>query len=122
MLDRDDWEDLRRRKTQEKTNGRTWSLEFLAQAEVHQKNLTGQPEWDRFLSYLTEFGERLEAERAAAKDALLAPETVNHDDVMRLKLVIADLGGMIRCLNTILALPRDIVETGEKAREKLLSQ
>lgn len=121
MLDREDWLDFQKRKQKDKANGETFPLEFLAQAQVRMEHLTGNQDWDRFLSYLEGHNTRLKEGRDHLRDVLCSPELVDQGEIMQAKTALARVGGMIDMLEAVLQLPKDIIETGEKAKEKLSS-
>lgn len=117
MYDRGDFEELRKRKP--KVNGQ--HLEYLAQAEMMMQNLTGDQYWDRFLSYIQSALDGMKANLSGMEEALCSPSMVDPNEIMAAKLAIAAVGGRIESLEAVLALPKDIMETGERAREKLKS-
>jgi len=119
MLDRDDWKALNEQKRKESFNGHRFNLEFLAQAEVHQKNLTGHPEWDRFLSYLSAFSQKMQAERMVLKERLCDPQVVSTDTIMAMKMSIVRYDSIIEAVEAVMALPKAIIEMGDKAKNVL---
>ncbi len=119
MFDREDYAEFAERQKKQKANGHSSALEFLAQAEVHQRNLTGQPEWDRFLSYIQSTRDRIGQARLALKEKLCDISLVDNNEIMAVKMDIVRLDSLAEAFDAVLSLPKDIMETGEKAREEL---
>lgn len=102
-----------------KLNGHKPHLEYLAQAEVKMENLTGDPYWDIYLSYLQEALERMTARHSQLEAELCSPDTVDPNAIMGIKLAIAQIGGQIDAVEQAISLPKSIMEMGERAKEKL---
>ena len=94
-------------------------LEILAQAEVGAANLTGDPIWDIFLSYIQAAIERTEAEIRTTETLLGSPEVTDVPDLMRLKIQLARLKERVSAWNAVISLPKDIKIEGEKAKTLL---
>jgi len=94
-------------------------LEILAQAELNAANLTGDPTWDIFLSYIQAAIERTEAEIGTTEILLGSPEVVEIADLMRLKIQLARLKERVSAWNAVISLPKDIQIEGEKAKTLL---
>ena len=116
MWEREDYDKLVEEKKKEKLNGNRPNLEYLVQAEVKQANLTGDPDWDRFLEYLQSALDNLKARDAQLTAELRSPSTVDPNVIMGIKIAMADTVGQITAVESILALPKSIKELGEKAR------
>ncbi len=119
MYSRSDVEDMQKRLGKEKMNGQRGQLEYLVQAEVKMELLTGNPDFDVFLSYIQSTLNGLNDRLFLARDALCSSRTVNSDAITQLKLEIAGLDGMIKSMEAVLSLPKGIMEEGEKAKEIL---
>ena len=94
-------------------------LEILAQAEVGAANLTGDANWDIFLSYIQAAVERTEADIRMTETLLSSPDVVETTDLMRLKIQLARLRSQVSAWNAVISLPKDIKVEGEKAKEVL---
>lgn len=121
MPDIEDYRELVGRKKKEKINGERWNLQFLAQAQVRQNNLTGNPDFDRFLSYIQATVESLQEKSKSYEAMLCDPMLVNHDRIMEIKIAKTGVDNMIGALVAVMELPRQIMEVGEQAKEKLKS-
>ncbi len=119
MYSRSDVTDMQERLGKEKMNGQRGQLEYLVQAEVKMGLLTGNPDFDVFLSYIQSTLNGLDERLGQARNVLCDPKTVNSDLITALKLEIAEVGGMIKSMEAVLSLPKGIMEEGEKARERL---
>lgn len=119
MFSRSDFDEWKERSAKESLNGQKGQLEYLVQAEVKQKNLTGDQYWDIFLSYIQSTLEMLKDRDFKLRDTVCSPSTVSPNVITKLKLEIADVGGMIKMAEAVLSLPKGIMEEGEKARERL---
>ncbi len=94
-------------------------LEMLAQAAVKAELLTGDPNWDRFLSYLQAAAEATEAQRDGFAAIIADPATVNHERIMGAKIGLAECKGRLEAWNAVIALPKDLVEMGAQAKTLL---
>lgn len=116
---REEYQEFLTTKAAERVNGNRGNLEFLAQAEVKQKNLTGNPDFDTFLSYIQEAAERMRGEFLVMKDKLCDSAISDPAEIMASKLLISEMKGRIQAMEAVLSLPNEITEKGEKARESL---
>lgn len=121
MPDREDYLDLVERQSAAHTNGQRTNLEMIRQAAVKMDLLTGDQCWDTFLTYLEAAAEALTVQRETTNRTLCGPQTVDPNDIMVLKFRIAQLDVQIATIRGIMALPKDIRESGDKA-EDLLSR
>lgn len=120
-FDRKDYDDFMREKGQRQINGQRQNLEIMRQAAVKAELLTGDTHWDTFLSYLEAAKEAWEGECQTAIGMLKDPGVVDADEIMRLKIRVAQLEFGIGTIAGIISLPHDIKEQGEKA-ENLLTR
>lgn len=118
MFDREDYEDLRERK-RGKTNGHSQNLEYLVQAQVKMELLTGDPHWDRFLSYLQSSSDAMHEILSGLEKRICDPGLVDPAQIMEAKMSIARMMGRIETMDAVIGLPKDIIESGEKAKERL---
>lgn len=118
-FDRQEYTDHIAEKTKERANGQRTNLEIMQQAAVKASHLTGDVHWDTYLTYIQHAREALESERDNAVLLLKAPEMVDANEIMVLKIRIARLEFGIGLLIGVVSLPKDIQEQGEKAAELL---
>ena len=119
MLTRDDWRKhiVERKVTDAEPYRR--QLEMLAQAEVKAKHLTGNAEWDRFLSYLQNFRDTIEKQRDGFANAIADPRVVDHGRILEAKIAMAECKGIIDALDGVISLPKDLMEMGAQAKTLL---
>ena len=115
----DDWQKSLEPAKAERAEEHRGQLEMLAQAEVKAADLTGDPVWDRFLSYVQAAIEATEAQRAGFAAAIADPATVDHDRIMVSKINMAQCQGRIDAWNSAISLPTDIIKMGKEARTLL---
>jgi len=94
-------------------------LEALSQAQIKAEHVTGDPNWDTFLSYIQAAVESHEAELKGLKTLLESPDMMDMDEMMNCKVAIIRRRERISAWNAVIGLPRDIKEHGEKARALL---
>ena len=116
---REDWLELNESNRKKAMNGQRGNMEYLVQAQVKQSYLTANPDWDVFLSYLQNALNQLQGREQELRDALCSPSVVDTSAIMQLKLEIAEIVGQIKLLEGVLALPKDIIEAGDKAKALL---
>ena len=85
-------------------------------AAVSAANLTGQPDWDRFLSYLQAALEGAEADRRALLDKLADPMMIDPQEIARTRAQAGVQAIRIQMLAHVIALPKALMADGEKAR------
>ena len=99
----------------EKVSAERRRFEILQQAAVKAEHLTGQPEWDYFLSLLQNAIDVTETQAKEFERKLSDPSLVGHEDLLAVKI------DLIRCLERMMAwkvvmdLPKELVESGETA-------
>lgn len=93
-------------------------LETIRQAAVQANLLTGDRNWDRFLSYLQAMVEKYEQLMVAARDRILV-DAVDAEEIRHLRLQVARASEAITVLKAVMAAPKVLVEHGEKATEIL---
>ncbi len=116
---REDYEEFVEREGKKKLNGERPNLEYLVQAQVKMELLTGDQHWDVFLSYLQSSLEALEHQRIQLTEKLCAPNLVDPNGIMEVKLMLAGVGGQILAVEAIIGLPKAIRESADKAKERL---
>ena len=116
---REEYADLLEKKQKNKMNGERPTLEYLVQAQVKMELLTGNQHWDIFLSYLQSALEGLKITEDQYRDKLCSSSLVDSNEIMLTKMGLAETKGQITLLEGIIALPKDIIESGEKAKAVL---
>lgn len=118
-FEREEYAELVAERTKQRANGQRTNLEIMQQAAVKANHLTGDPHWDTYLTYIQHAREALESECDNAVFMLKAPEMVDANEIMVLKIRIARLEFGIGLLIGVVTLPKDIQEQGAKAAELL---
>jgi hypothetical protein len=116
---REEWLGLNEKNRKKSLNGERPHMEYLVQAQVKMSYLTGVQEWDIFLSYLQSALDTLKLIQAEKRNALCSPSLVDTNSIMEVKLDLAEVTGQINLLEGVLALPKDIMESGERAKALL---
>ena len=91
--------------------------DYAIRAAVGAEHLTGRPEWDQFLSYVTRQRDLVLAGRNAVAEQLVTPMVVGVEEVARLRGQAALLSGVLNALEWVLGLPKDIIANGVQAKE-----
>ena len=91
-------------------------LRALRQAAVAAESLTGDESWDIFLSYLQSAVNETGKQLATLQNRLMAPTTVNHEEILTLKIGIAECQARISAWSAAIKLPNDIKEKGRNAK------
>lgn len=94
-------------------------LTLVAQATVVASNLTGLPEWDRFLSYIAAGSEACAEQSTALRDRIADPNVVDQGEIMRLKILLEGWIQRGRAFEAVAGLPKDLLEMGEQAKALL---
>lgn len=95
------------------------TLQTIHQAALAAENVTGDPNWDRMLSFMQAALEAAREAHKAASDALLDPRLVGHEAMLLVKLNVAVAAERIRTLEAVIALPADLKRDGKTAALKL---
>ena len=118
-FDYDEWAESYKGRLQERVNGQRANLEHFMQAEVQADRLTGDPDWDIFLQLVQAGIERMQKSAADYRERLCDPEVVNQDELMHLKMRLADAEAHVRAWVAVIQLPKDIKKSGEQAKSLL---
>ena len=116
IVDRDRVTELRQKQQNGQAADSRVLLETLSQAQIKAEHVTGDPNWDTFLSYIQAAVESHEEELEQLKTMLESPVMVAPDDIMRLKIAIISCRARLAAWDAVISLPKDIKEHGEKAR------
>jgi hypothetical protein len=85
-------------------------IEMLRQAALSAANLTGDPHWNRFLSYFQSSVETTEGQRARLVEILTNSKVVEQNQIMETKIAIAECTARIEAWNAMMAFPNQIME------------
>lgn len=95
------------------------TLEMLAQQAVTAQNLTGNPLWDTYLSYLQAAVEREKTALETLTATLTRPDLVNADAIMTVRIALHRCQERIWAWESAMALPKLLVEGGKAATAQL---
>ena len=115
----DEFRQTRAQPSAERVRRTAEALETISREAVRAQNMTGDANWDHFLTYLEA------ARRAAVKhrdfefEKLRDPMMVNADEIAKCKAKINGVDARIDTLEEIMALPRTLIANGERAREMI---
>jgi hypothetical protein len=96
------------------------SLRMIEQASVSVSAMTGNPDWDRFLSYLQRGVEISQQQADGVKERLCDPGVYNAESIIGLKIALAAAEARTQAWQAAINLPRDIIENGDKAAELIV--
>ena len=119
MFEHAEYKEYIGQKKKEHIREQKTSLGMLQRAAVEAKFLTGDHNWDVYLSYIQNAIERTEAQLSVFKDGLCDPDMTNADALMRIKIHAATCTGRIEAMEAMKALPVELMTAGEKAKQLL---
>jgi hypothetical protein len=108
-----------KQRTETTARADTAMLQTIQQAALAAETVTGDPAWDRMLSFMQAALEDARKAHSAATAALLDPRLVGHDAMLLVKLNVAVAAERIRTLEAVIALPAELKADGKKAALKL---
>jgi hypothetical protein len=111
-----DFRELAKKQQEEKAKTNEPALYMLERAAVDAKMLTGSPYWDKYLTQLQASIEGSERQREEIEARLCSPDTVNNEEIMRLKIVLAEVRGRIEAWTAALRLPTEIIDADLRAK------
>ena len=117
--EREDWQKLLERQHIDEVRKRRPELRVLAQAEVPAAALTRSVEWDFFLSLLQGKIEELDSSLTVLQGSLATEMVFDHGQLAANKAFAMRIKVQLDTLQSVLELPRQIIETGEKAKFEL---
>jgi len=88
----------------------------IIQAAISAEYVTGTPEWDRLLSIMQAEAETARAAKTALEAALMAPDIMDPQRMMQIKIDALILAERIKVIEAVVALPSNIMRDGENAR------
>lgn len=95
------------------------ALEMMAQAAVAAENLTGYPEWDLFLSYIQAAIETTKGHQTSFDAILKDPLITDENELRRARIAYFQCAERVLAWEVVLQLPKDLKESGEKAKDIL---
>ncbi len=90
-------------------------LQMMKQAELKAEAVTGDPNWDTFLSYIQEAVEETEGQAKGFLAVLSDPTVVNQDRMMQMKIGLRECQARIDAFNAVMSLPKDLIKLGKDA-------
>lgn len=109
-------DEYQNRPEAKKPDGQRPLLEMLRQTAIRTELLTGSPEWDSFLGYAQAAMEETEAQLQGWIVFITNPVIVDRDQIMQAKIALAECKGRIDAWKAVIELPKDLIETGNKAK------
>lgn len=83
--------------------------QLLKRESVKSTVLVGTPEWDSYLGYLQAIINDLEELKSEAIDMLGNPKVIDHDSLIRAKMVLGEARSSLDILNQVIKLPYAII-------------
>jgi hypothetical protein len=111
---------LARRSSQQDDERARHNVEAVARAQVAMEALTGDANWDLFLSYVQAAIDETDRAIEAVKAALISPQLADPLLIMTAKLRAVELTSRAATLRTVIDLPKEIATLGNKARAILV--
>ncbi len=94
-------------------------LKTLQRAALEARAVTGDPHWDYYLSCLQGAIEQTEKQIAHLRENLCDGSVVNHDQLLTLKLALAECRGRLTAWIVARDTPKELMESGDKATDLL---
>lgn len=91
-------------------------LRGLRQAEVSADRLTGDPDWDAFLSYIQAAIDSTLEQKRVLEDRLLAADVVEQSEIIKIKIALRECIARIEAWIAVMNLPADIKKNGKEAK------
>lgn len=95
------------------------TLTMIHQAALKAEQVTGDPAWDQYLSYLQSAIEKRTQIRTRLMTDLANPSLVNAEQINQRRIMVFQIDATIDILNVVISLPSDIKKLGSIAAEKL---
>lgn len=111
MADREDWLAL---ATKKKAEQRAEILNQVLHSSVKLEALTGDPNWDHYLSMVQGLIESAEKERAPLERSLADSDILDHAELLKIKFNIARCTASIQSLQVAIGLPKKIIENAKQ--------
>jgi len=110
-----DWQEFRDRSQVAFVGQQRSELKRMTQAAVSAERLTGNPDWDYYLSIIQAEVERCEAAEDAAKESLVSP----HGDPQEARVAAIRCRERANALRDAIRIPKAIIENGKGAGKML---
>jgi hypothetical protein len=107
---------MRTRPAHEPSAAEVKQLRGLRQAEVSADRLTGDPDWDVYLSYLHAAIEATARQKSSLEERLHSPDLVDHVEMLKIKIALSECTARIDAWTAALNLPSDIKKNGRNAK------
>ena len=91
-------------------------LRGLRQAEVSVDRLTGDPDWDVFMTYIQAAIDSTEEQKRGFERRMLAADVVEQSEILKIKIALRECIARIEAWTAVLRLPADIKKNGNKAK------
>lgn len=106
-------------KRAERLRAQVPAFDQAIRADLEMGSITGDEDWDRYLSYVQAIRNHYEDRRIAAISAISSPIVATVDDVMRQKSQLSMTIGAVNALDAVLQIPAMLKQDAEKAKELL---
>ena len=120
-FERSDFDALNKTKVQQQVQNVLPQLRMMQQAAVSAERLTGVLQWDLFLAFLQGAIETTRKQLEAFQTAMNSPDLLDSQKVLQCKVSALRCAERIAAWEAVIALPKDLIELGEKA-EVLVSR
>ena len=119
--DRAEVRELTRRRGAKREAARAPNYRSLEQSEAASKQLTSSPAWNWFLQILSKLKENAEEGLAAVDEQARTSEDFSHAELAHTQAIRRAWDMRIQTLSEVMALPVEIIDNSEKAKERLES-
>ncbi len=117
-FDRNDYRAYLEETAKEKDGDKVHQLRTVERAALKAQAITGDPNWDNYLTYLQAAIDNTEQQHKRLQEQLCG-DVVELVDMMRIKLALAECNGRLIAWRAARDLPKDLIENGDKARDLL---
>lgn len=118
-FDRKDWDEKREKRIQEAEQQQIPQYQEVVRAIPEMQKLTGRPEWDKYLTYLEGILKATEIELIDLRVKLESPKYWKTEDLVQLKAEVIRLKERYETIDTLMKLPKEIIEIGKAAKSTL---
>jgi hypothetical protein len=98
------------------------ALQQIEQASLSVQAMTGNADWDRFLSYLQRGVEISERQGKMLEAQLRDPSVIDHNEIIAIKVLLAATDARTLAWRTAINLPAQIIESGDNAAELIVEE
>ena len=116
-IDRKDFEESEIKRKEERDQGRLFAFHGMAREAVKAEFMTSDENWDLYLSYIQGLIKNAESQIEPLKSRLIEGNVFDHVELLLLKNEITRLGERLHVLNFVIALPKQVIENGKKAKK-----